>query len=109
MIPRRLSDLGRDDIEQLIQESVSESRTLDYKEELPGNSDQQKKDFLADVSAFANTRGGDLIFGVPRSALKVSQRAYLSKPQALAVGPRWKGRVWSKFCSGGGASTTLPH
>ena len=48
----------------LIANAVSEGRTIDYKRELPGNSDGEKKEFLADVSSFANTGGGDLVFGM---------------------------------------------
>lgn len=48
--------------------AVSEGRTIDYKRELPGNSDGDKKEFLADVSSFANTSGGDLILGVDENA-----------------------------------------
>ena len=31
---------------------------------MPGNADKDKKEFLADVSSFANASGGDLVFGV---------------------------------------------
>ncbi|MDI6759295.1 MAG: ATP-binding protein [Candidatus Brocadiaceae bacterium] len=37
---------------------------IEYKQELPGNSDTDKKEFLADVSSFANASGGDLIYGI---------------------------------------------
>jgi hypothetical protein len=43
---------------------VPESKTLDYKEQLPDNSDEHKKEFLADVSSFANADGGNLIYGI---------------------------------------------
>ncbi|MBI2260715.1 MAG: ATP-binding protein [Caulobacterales bacterium] len=43
---------------------VSESRTLEFKRELPSGSNDDKKEFLADVTAFANSHGGDLIYGV---------------------------------------------
>jgi hypothetical protein len=43
---------------------VAESRYLDYKERLPGDSDEDKRELLADVTAFANTAGGDLLYGV---------------------------------------------
>ncbi len=64
MIQKRLEDITEDDIAALITNAVSEGRTIDYKRELPGNSDGAKKEFLADVSSFANTSGGDLVFGV---------------------------------------------
>lgn len=48
----------------LITNQVAEGRMLDYKLTLPGNSDDDKREFLADVSSFANTTGGHLIFGM---------------------------------------------
>ena len=45
-------------------EAVREGRQLDYKETLPGTNDEAKKEFLADVTSFANSAGGDLIYGV---------------------------------------------
>jgi hypothetical protein len=64
MIQKRLDDITEDDIAALVTNEVSEGRTIDYKRELPGNSDGEKKEFLADVSSFANTSGGDLVFGM---------------------------------------------
>lgn len=52
------------DLLNLINERVMEGRTVEYKEALPGSSDSDKKEFLADVSSFANTSGGDLYFGI---------------------------------------------
>lgn len=43
---------------------VREGRQLDYKETLPGNSDDDKREFLSDVTSFANAAGGDIIYGV---------------------------------------------
>jgi hypothetical protein len=51
-------------LEALRADGVREGRQLEYKESLPGNSDDDKKEFLADVSSFANAAGGDLIFGI---------------------------------------------
>jgi hypothetical protein len=64
MIPKRLEDIAEDDLIALIEDQVREGRTIDYKRELPGGNDASKKEFLADVSSFANTSGGDLIFGI---------------------------------------------
>lgn len=52
------------DLLNLIDARVMESRTVEYKEALPGGTDSDKKEFLADVSAFANTSGGNLYFGI---------------------------------------------
>lgn len=64
MIPKRLGDINEDDLAALISEGVAEGRTIDYKRDLPGNTDADKREFLADVSSFANTAGGDLVFGM---------------------------------------------
>jgi hypothetical protein len=59
-----LKDLTPSDIDSLIKNGVPESRTLDYKRDLYSNNDAGKRDFLIDVSAFANTVGGYLIVGI---------------------------------------------
>jgi hypothetical protein len=43
---------------------IQESVDLDYKRELPKNSESDKKEFLADISSFANTFGGIIIYGI---------------------------------------------
>ena len=68
MIARPLDAISEADITALVNDGVAEDRTLEYKEALPGSSDADKKEFLADVSSFANTAGGDLIFGVSETA-----------------------------------------
>src|SRR5438067_2427899 len=51
-------------LEVLKADAVREARQLDYKEMLPGGSDDDKREFLSDVTSFANGAGGDLIFGI---------------------------------------------
>ncbi len=41
-----------------------EGKIIEYKEALPGDSDKDKREFLADVSSFANTAGGVLYLGI---------------------------------------------
>jgi hypothetical protein len=53
-----------EDIRRLVDSKRSESSELDYKQELPGNKDEDRKEFLADVSAFANSQGGLLVYGI---------------------------------------------
>ncbi|MDJ0733272.1 MAG: ATP-binding protein [Nostocaceae cyanobacterium] len=64
MIPKNINDITETDLEILVNNSVPEGRTIEYKQELPGNSDKDKKEFLNDVSSFANASGGDLIYGI---------------------------------------------
>ncbi len=51
-------------MQALVDNKVIECKTIEYKQALPGNTDNEKKEFLADVSSFANASGGDLIYGI---------------------------------------------
>ena len=64
MLTRRLEDLTLADIERLKENGITESNYLDFKSAPVGNSDRERKEFLADVTAFANAAGGDIVFGV---------------------------------------------
>lgn len=64
MISKQLEKIDLDDLKQLQNNAVSEGKTIEYKQKLPTNSDGDRKEFLADISSFANASGGDLIFGI---------------------------------------------
>jgi predicted HTH transcriptional regulator len=64
MIQKDIDQITEKDLQALIDNSVLERRTIEYKRLLPSNSDVDKKEFLADVSSFANASGGDLIYGI---------------------------------------------
>lgn len=64
MIPKAIHEVGPDDLQALLDNNVRESKTIEYKLELPDNADRQKTRFLASVSSLANTAGGDHLFGV---------------------------------------------
>jgi predicted HTH transcriptional regulator len=51
-------------LESLRADHVREGRQLDYKETLPGARDDDKREFLSDVTSFANAAGGDIIYGL---------------------------------------------
>jgi len=59
-----LDQITLDDIKTIVNDKVPESRTLDYKLELHPMTDSGNKEFLKDVSPFANTVGGYLVYGV---------------------------------------------
>ncbi len=61
---KQLKYIDEQDLRTLAVNKVKEGKTIEYKAELPGNRDKDKKDFLADVSSFANAAGGDLIYGI---------------------------------------------
>lgn len=64
MIHKPFDQIEKADIDALVANEVAESKTLEYKEKINGWGDDDKKEFLADVAALANTEGGDLLFGV---------------------------------------------
>ena len=57
-------EIGEADIHELIARQEAESKTLDYKQSAIGSKDSDKKEFLADVSSFANASGGYLFIGI---------------------------------------------
>lgn len=59
-----LESIDEGDLQELIDNQIPEGKSIEYKEALPGNADGDKKEFLADISSFANAAGGDLIFGI---------------------------------------------
>lgn len=64
MFLKAASDLEKLDIETLIELGLPENRNLEFKEKLPDNNDSAKKEFLADVSSFANSGGGLILYGI---------------------------------------------
>lgn len=64
MINKELDEISIEDIQELIENSVPEGKTIEYKEEFSISGDEERKEFLYDISSFSNARGGDLIFGI---------------------------------------------
>lgn len=79
IISKKVEDIEESDLQYLIDNEIIETKILDYKGELPGNTDSKKKEFLADVSSFANASGGDLIYGI-------TEDRSIGKPQGLLNG-----------------------
>jgi Putative DNA-binding domain len=59
-----VSSISEDDLLELIVAEEGESKEIDYKRLLPGKSDADRREFLFDISSFANTSGGYLVFGM---------------------------------------------
>lgn len=64
MILTSFKDITEADLNSLLAAKTPEGKTIEYKRALPGNADDDRKEFLADVSSFANSSGGDLLFGI---------------------------------------------
>lgn len=78
-LPENLLATTQAHIEQLIVDQTREGPHLDFKRDFPTAwNDAAKHEFLADATAFANSGGGDLVFGVEED----------SQAQALAVVPQ---------------------
>jgi len=60
----RFEEINAVKINALIENKVPEDLHLDYKQELKFSRDEDKKDLLSDVCAFANSGGGVLLFGI---------------------------------------------
>jgi hypothetical protein len=56
--------LTEEDLQGLVDNAVMEDKTLDYKVQGYGGSDDDKREFLRDVTSFANTAGGHIIIGM---------------------------------------------
>lgn len=113
----------------LVHAGVAEGRTLEFKRQLPGGSDEDKKEFLADVTALANSQGGDLVYGLDEAGgaasalpgVEADRDATLNRLEALlrdGVEPRLAGARlgWVPLTSGAGAvvirvqpSPAAPH
>ena len=68
MINKPINSIESSDLDALVANAVPEGKLLDYKRDLPGPADADKKELLADASSFANTAGGFLIFGVEETS-----------------------------------------
>ncbi len=65
MLPTNLYETTQAHLEQMIRDQVQEGPNLDFKRELPPAwDDKAKVRFIADVVAFANSGGGDLVYGI---------------------------------------------
>lgn len=62
---KRPWEWGEEDIQKLIANKVEENLELDYKAcDALGRDDKRKREVSKDVSAFANSAGGAIVYGV---------------------------------------------
>ncbi|MDB5388032.1 MAG: Divergent domain protein [Planctomycetaceae bacterium] len=64
MLHKPFEQISKSDVDALVANGACESRTLEFKRILPANGESDRKEFLADVSSFANSAGGILYFGI---------------------------------------------
>lgn len=72
MFNKPLEQVTEENLQALIKSQIesekAERRTVEYKQTLPAGNDDSKKEFLADVSSFANASGGYLLLGIEEQA-----------------------------------------
>ena len=59
-----LAQIAEPHLRTLIADEVREGRHIDYKRETYVGNDDAKAEFLADISSFANSGGGDMVLGM---------------------------------------------
>jgi hypothetical protein len=59
-----IGEIREEQVAGLIASQAPESLLIEYTRETYRGNDEQRKEFLADVSSFANSQGGDLIIGM---------------------------------------------
>ena len=64
MIDKPFAEIAKDDVDAIVTEGTPESRVVEFKSQLPGGREDERKEFLADVASFANASGGDLLYGI---------------------------------------------
>jgi Putative DNA-binding domain len=64
---KALDEITEADLQSLIEDGVVENRQLEYKRELPGTGDADKREFVRDVVSFVNSAGGHITYGIAES------------------------------------------
>jgi predicted HTH transcriptional regulator len=63
-----LDKLAEEHLTRLIEGGLIETRDIEYKAITYGTNDDAKREFLANISSFANAAGGDLVIGIRADA-----------------------------------------
>jgi len=64
LVETEIEKLTAENFENLVNNKVSESTTLEFKRDSYGDSLNDRKELLKDVTALANTRGGMILIGI---------------------------------------------
>ena len=59
-----LNSVSEEHLQRLVEDHEQESKTIEFKLESLGSAYEEHKKFLAAITSFANTVGGDPIYGV---------------------------------------------
>lgn len=84
LVGKSLDQITEADLQGLVDNKTSEDKSLEYKRDLPNNTDDAKKKFLKAVSSFANASGGYLFYGVEAKEGMPQEPLGISVPNADA-------------------------
>jgi hypothetical protein len=73
LLGKNFDEIDQATIDGLVGAGATESVHLDFKRDMYGRTDDDKKEFLKDVSAFANSLGGHLLIGMAEEEGAASQ------------------------------------
>ena len=98
-----LDDIEESDLQALLANPVPERKRIEYKSELPTDKFKDRKEFLADVSSFANTVGGYLLYGVKEEGGMPVEMCGVEVESVDTLKAKWEGMLRD------GLSLRLPH
>lgn len=78
MWSKPIADITADDIFNLVESNVAESRHLEFKRQAPNNADNEVGSFVEAVCAFANAGGGYIIYGIEEKKVGLDTERVLS-------------------------------
>ena len=84
MLPGNIDEIDSEALQGLVTAAVTESITLEFKRQPYGATDKDKKEFLKDVSALANTFGGHLLIGIAEDQGAAAELVPMEKAAADA-------------------------
>src|SRR5687767_1177900 len=91
--PIRLT-MREDDLHAFIRDRVEESLTLDYKgADSLNRSDKKKAEITKDISAFANSAGGRIIYGIAEDDIQRHLPARLDPVNSADYSKEWLDQV----------------
>lgn len=84
-IAKDLKEITEEDLINLVQNKRQEDTFLDFKRDLYGKYDNDKRELLKDVSAFANGSGGEIIIGIEEDNLSQAKSLYGIQTPNIAI------------------------
>lgn len=113
MLPKLLAELTSEDIEALAERKVPEGVTLEYKEyradvPAPKSPFDDPTELAKDISALANTFGGDIIYGIPEAREGNEKLGYADSPKGVPRGERGVDAIRQKVLAAAGAHLEPP-